>query len=309
MRTILSGGEITIGTVMNGHAEAKIHEDGIRRRDALTLAGAFYAGMCATRASAQDTSSPSLPLQTVALEHLGMTVPDPKTVAEFYGRIFDPQLFQEKDPPLRYYVRLGTAYIAIGEAGDPRSGGNPNQAPSIDHFDVLVRDYKAQEIRSALIQAGATQEPGRFGLPMDPDGIRLQVSGAPGGLTRTVVPSSRISADDALIQAIGLDHIVLTVADLERSSAYYSKVFGLPVSRTKKPDRIWFGIGRTRLALEPVVAGSKPAIARVCVKIAGFDRHATAEKLKKRQVELMPLNNERQVRFRDPNGFTFELSA
>jgi hypothetical protein len=85
-------------------------------------------------------------------------------LAEFYGRIFDPQLFQEKDPPPRYYVRLGTAYIAIGGAGDPRGGGDPNQPPSVDHFDVLVKDYKAQEIRSALIQAGATAAGGQFGL-------------------------------------------------------------------------------------------------------------------------------------------------
>jgi hypothetical protein len=45
------------------------------------------------------------------------------------------------------------------------------------------------------------------------------------------------------------------------------------------------------------------------VKIAGFDRHATPEKLKKQGVDVMPLNDERLVRFRDPNGFIFGLSA
>lgn len=291
------------------HARTKISGHLISRREALTFAAGFCAETWSRRASAQNTASPLLPLQAIYLEHLGMTVPDPKTAAEFYGRIFDPQLFQEKDPPPRYYVRLGTAYIAIGGASDPRSGGDPNQPPSIDHFDVLVRDYKPQEIRSALIQAGATQGAGRFGLPMDPDGIRLQVSGAPGGLTRTVVPSTRISTDDAAVQTIRLDHIVLAVTDPERSSAYYSKIFGPPMSRTKEPGRIWFAIGRTRLAVEPVVAGSKPAIARVCVKIAGFDRHATPEKLKKLGVEVMPLKDASLVRFRDANGFIFELTA
>src|SRR5579871_4760027 len=143
-----------------------ISQHNISRRDALTFAAAFCAGTWNSRASAQDNASPLLPLQAIDIEHLGMTVPDPKAAAEFHGRIFGPQLFQEKDPPLRYYVRLGTAYIAIGGVGDPRSGVNPNQGPSIDHFDVLVRDYRAQEIRSALTQAGATQEAGRFGLPM-----------------------------------------------------------------------------------------------------------------------------------------------
>lgn len=279
----------------------------VSRRELLTLAAALGVG--ASRASAQNTASPLLPLQAVGLEHLGMTVPDPKAAAEFHGRIFDPQLFQEKDPPPRYYVRLGSAYLAIGGAGDPRSGAGPDHPPFIDHFDVLVRDYKPQEIRSALAQAGATPGAGRFALPMDPDGIRLQVSAAPGGLTPTVVPSTRISADDAIVQPIGLDHIVLTVADLERSSAYYSKLFGPPSLRVRKPERIWFGVGRTRLALEPVAAGSKPAIARVCVRIAGFDRRATPEKLMKQGVQVMPPSDEHLVRFRDPNGFVFELSA
>lgn len=288
---------------------ANICEHNVSRRQALKLAASYCAGTWSRSASAQNTAASLLPLRSIDLEHLGMTVADPKAAAEFHGRIFDPQLFQEKDPPLRYYVRLGTAYIAIGGVGDPRSGGDPNQGPSIDHFDVVVQDYKGPEIRSALIQAGATQGAGRFGLPMDPDGIRLQVSGAPGGLTRTVVPASRISTDDAIIQAIGLDHIVLDAADLERSSAYYSKIFGPPLSRDKRPDRIWFGIGRSRLALETVTAGTKPAISRVCVKIAGFDRHVTPEKLRKLGVEVMYVTEARLIRFRDPNGFIFELSA
>ncbi len=60
----------------------------LNRREALALAAAF-----AGRAIAQ-TPAALLPLQTTGLEHLGMTVPDQKASAEFYGRIFDPQLFR-----------------------------------------------------------------------------------------------------------------------------------------------------------------------------------------------------------------------
>src|SRR5579863_7593373 len=98
----------------------------LSRREALTLAAAF-----ATRAIAQ---TPQLPLQTTGLEHLGMTVPDQKASAEFYGRIFDPQLFQERDPPPRYYVRMGSAYIAFGGATDVRAAADANSQAKIDHF-------------------------------------------------------------------------------------------------------------------------------------------------------------------------------
>jgi catechol 2,3-dioxygenase-like lactoylglutathione lyase family enzyme len=164
-------------------------------------------------------------------------------------------------------------------------------------------------MRAALEQAGINMGTGRLGMPTDSDGIRLQLLGVPGGLARTIIPSTRISTDDAAVEAIGLDHIVLTVSDMEKSSAYYTKFFGSPVSRSKKPERIWFGVAQTRLALEPVASGSKPAIERVCVKIAGFDRRVTREKLKKVGVEVVPADDEHVLRFKDLNGFTIELKA
>jgi catechol 2,3-dioxygenase-like lactoylglutathione lyase family enzyme len=270
----------------------------LNRREALGLAVAFVG----SRGLAQD-AAPPLPLQTTGLEHLGMTVPDQKASAEFYGRIFDPQLFQERDPPPRFYVRLGTAYIAFGGTA------TPDLPAKIDHFCALVKDYKPDAMRAALEQAGITMGAGRLGMPTDSDGLRLQLLGVPGGLARTIIPSTRITTDDAAVAAIGLDHIVLTVSDMDKSSAYYAKFFGAPSSRTKKPERIWFGVANTRLALEPVVSGSKPAIERVCVKVAGFDKKTTRERLKKVGVETAPADDEHLVRFKDPNGFTIELKA
>src|ERR1700733_11363044 len=100
----------------------------ISRREALTLAAAFTSPWIAR------AQNPPLPLQTTGLEHLGMTVPDQKASADFYGRIFDPQLFQEKDPPPRFYVRLGTAYLAFGGTA------TPDVPAKIDHFCALVKD-------------------------------------------------------------------------------------------------------------------------------------------------------------------------
>ena len=58
------------------------------------------------------------------------------------------------------------------------------------------------------------------------------------------------------LRLIGLDPIDGDpVSDMEKASAYYAKFFGTPVSKTKKPERIWFGVAQTRLALEPVAAG------------------------------------------------------
>jgi catechol 2,3-dioxygenase-like lactoylglutathione lyase family enzyme len=259
------------------------------RREVLRLAGA------AVLAQGQN-----LPLHTPGLEHIGMTVPDPETTAKFYGRIFDPQLFQERDPPPRFYVRTGISYIAFG--------GNATAQSKIDHFCALVEEYKAPEMRKSLEDAGITMGTGPGGMANDPDGLRLQLLGVPGGLARTIIPASRISQDDPAVQAIGFDHIMLAVSDLEKSAVYYRKFFGMEVSRTKKPERIWFAVAKTRLGLE-AAGGKAPAVDHVCIRVAGFDKKAITEKLKRLNVEIAPSNDEDLLRFRDPNGLLMELKA
>jgi catechol 2,3-dioxygenase-like lactoylglutathione lyase family enzyme len=128
-------------------------------------------------------------------------------------------------------------------------------------------------------------------------------------MARTIIPAARISQDDAALQAIGFDHIILTVSDLEKSAAWYGKFFGKESGRTKKPERIWFDVARTKLGLEAVAAGKQPSIDHVSVRIAGFDQKTATEKLKKLGAEIVPSNDEGLLRFRDPNGIMLEMKA
>lgn len=268
------------------------------RREMLQMLGACAATWIAGgTAIAED-----LPLRTSGLEHIGMTVPDQEATAKFYGLIFDPQLFQERDPPPRFYVRTGISYIAFG--------GGTGMPARIDHFCALVEDYKPQEMRKSLEEAGIPiAGRGALGMATDPDGLRLQLLGVPGGLARTIIPSSRISQDEPAVQAIGFDHLVLAVSDLEKSAAYYRKFFGMEVARSKKPERVWFAAARTRLALEPVAAGKMPSVDRVCFKVAGFDHRVITDKLRKLSVEVVPSDDKAAIRFKDPNGLVMELKA
>ena len=268
------------------------------RREILQVLGACAAPWFASRiARAAD-----LPLATSGLEHIGMTVPDQEETARFYGRIFDPQLFQERDPPPRFYVRTGVSYIAFG--------GGTEMPPRIDHFCALVENYKPQEMRKSLEDAGVPMVGrGPGGMAADPDGIRLQLLGVPGGLARTIIPSSRISQEEPAVEAIGFDHIVLAVSDVEKSAAYYRKFFGMEVARSRKPERVWFQAARTRLGLETAPEGRMPGVDHVCIKVAGFERKAVTEKLKKLGAEIAPSNDEALLRFKDPHGLVIELKA
>jgi catechol 2,3-dioxygenase-like lactoylglutathione lyase family enzyme len=263
------------------------------RRQTLKWLGAGAAGLLAADAA----EAAPLPLDTTGLEHIGFTVPDPEATAKFYGRVFDPQLFQEKDPPPRFYVRFGIAYAAFG--------GSAGVMPKIDHFCALVKDYKAQEMRKAVEEAGIAMGTGPVGMPTDADGLRLQLLGVPGGLAKTIIPAYRVNQDDAAVQPIGLDHILLHVSDLERSVAHYRKFFGMEASRTKNPARVWFGVAKTRLGLEQVVAGEAPSVHHICVRVARI----IPDRLKAVGVEILPANDEKLLRFRDPNGLLMELKG
>ena len=243
-------------------------------------------------------SSSGLPLKNTGLEHFGLTVPDPEAATRFYGKIFDPQLFQEKDPPPRFYVKLGISYLAFG--------GRPEATPFIDHFCALTDGYGRGEARKAIEDAGISFGNGPLGMALDPDGLRFQLLAVPGGLARTIVPSTRISQDDALFQVIGPDHLVLRVTDLEKSAAHYKKIFGPELPRTKKPDRVWFQVARTRLALELVGAGEKPSIHHLSVRVAGFDAKTAVAKLKQAKVEVAS-STAKTVTFRDLHGIEMEL--
>src|SRR5215203_1098512 len=220
--------------------------------------------------SAQGSSQ--LPLRTSGLEHVGFTVPDPQKSAAFYGRIFDPQIFQEMSPPLRYYCRLGIGYVAFGP--------NATAAARMDHFCATVENYRLDEMRAELATRSIrlTGSPD-FNALTDPDGIRMQFMQTPGGLLPTIIASTRVTQDDAICEAIGLDHVVLHVPDLEKSADFFRKFFGKETGRDRRPERIWLTAARTRLGLEKVAPGQAPHVNRFGIRVAAFNREAVARRL------------------------------
>jgi catechol 2,3-dioxygenase-like lactoylglutathione lyase family enzyme len=266
----------------------------LTRREALAMIAAAPAALIA--------QGSQLPLRTSGLEHVGFTVPEPQKSAAFYGRIFDPQIFQEMMPPLRYYCRLGISYVAFG--------GTSASPARIDHFCATVEDYRLEEMRGELATQGMklTGNAG-FNAVTDPDGIRMQFMATPGGLLPTIIASTRVTQDDAICQAVGLDHVVLHVPDLEKSAGFYRKFFGMETARDPSPERIWFKLSRTRLGLEKVAAGEMPHINRFGIRVAVFDRQAVTRKLGAIGVTVLPSTGKNLLRLRDSDGINVEIRA
>ena len=139
----------------------------------------------------------------------------------------------------------------------------------------------------------------------------MQFMATPGGLLPTIIASTRVTQDDAICEAVGLDHVVLHVPDLEKSAGFYRKFFGMETARDRNPERIWFTAARTRLGLEKVATGDA-AHRSFRIRVAAFDRQAVTRKLGAIGVTVLPSmglpsTGENLLRFRDADGISLEL--
>lgn len=248
-----------------------------------------------------------LPLKTTGLEHVSIWVPDVQEAGVFYGKVFNPALHKEKQPPLRYYVPLALrepkpplSYIAIGAAN-----GRPVQ---IDHYCALVEGYNPAAMAERLKQEGV-QSAGRFGMYPDADGLQLQLLGLPGGLAASTEPAGRISEEAPIVEPLGLDNVVMQVSDLDRATAYYRKFFDGKV--TREGERVWIDVSGTRLGLEKAPAGGKPVISSFCVRVKPFDRAAVSRKLEAigGQVVTVGKADAGVLRFKSPMGLFVDLKG
>jgi catechol 2,3-dioxygenase-like lactoylglutathione lyase family enzyme len=290
--------------------DSSISAAGSRRSFLAAVAAATCAPFVADRVWAQESA---LPLENLGLEHLDILVPDTAASAQFYKRVFDTALHQQPfRGSIRYFILLGdlpadrqVGYIAIGAAGD-----RPVQ---IGHYCALAETYDRAGVSSALEAAGYPAPAGGFGMIPDVDGIELQLFTLPAGLVTAAVPSDLPVESQGLVRPQGLDHVLLQVADMERSLAYYRLMYGtgLETVDSENRNRVWFELkSETRLGLEPAPADVAPHIARFGIKVAPFDRASVVEALRGFGAEVLadPAGPDR-VRFRDNYGITLEVVA
>jgi catechol 2,3-dioxygenase-like lactoylglutathione lyase family enzyme len=291
-------------------ATASFGPDTSRRAFIAALGAATCTPLIRGLAWAQQ---PALPLNNLGLEHLDILVPDTAASARFYKQVFDTALHEQLfRSSIRYFVLLGelpedrqVGYIAIGAAGD-----RPVQ---IGHYCALAETYDRAGVASALEGAGYPAPGGGFGMIPDIDGIELQLFTLPAGLVTAAVPSDLSVEENGLLRPRSLDHVLLQVADMERSLAYYRFMYGsgLESADPESPDRIWFQLeSDTRLGLESAPPGVAPHIARFGIKVAPFDRAAVAQGLRAIGAEVLSSSAEPDlVRFRDNYGITLEVVA
>jgi catechol 2,3-dioxygenase-like lactoylglutathione lyase family enzyme len=267
--------------------------------------GIAVTGLTLRRANAQDAElsadliARQLPLDTVGLEHIGTVVPDVTAAAEFFGRVFNPFVFREPPPPLRYYVTLDPGYVAIGS----RDGEDD---AFIDHDCVLAESYDRAAMAARLEQEGLPA--GRFGIMRDGDGLGLQLLPI-GGLAGSTEAAGKIVDGGPLLRPRGLYRVVGRVSDLNAARDFYRRFFGPEIDSTSGSSAVWFEVGHTLFGIEQTRAGETPRIDRFCVNVSkgGYDAAAVREALTALGGEVVSGEGEELLHFRSPEGIGVEL--
>ena len=274
-----------------------------RRRQFLRSGIAVTASVLSLRGRAQserpaaDVIDRQLPLDSVGIEHIGLVVGDVTASARFFAGVFNPHVYREMAPPLRYYVTLDPGYIAVGS----REGVTES---FIDHDCVLVDGYDRAAMAVRLEREGIPA--GRFGVLRDPDGLGFQLLPV-GGLAPTTEPAGRLVEGEALLRPRGLQRVRRVVHDLERSVRYYRQFFG-PEERVDEQGAVWFAVAHTEFVLRQAAEGEDPAIESFTINVAdSFDPARLRDAIVALGAEEVSIATGGDSRFRSPDGIVIEL--
>lgn len=266
----------------------------MNRRNALRMLGA--AAVSANRVNAADTA-----LKFAGLDHVEFTVSDVEKSLLFYARIFGGAVMKNKQTTRRY-IQLGSAYMALDKAADVR----------VDHYCAGIDGFDVAAVHANLQEHGIPYRDfpsGRDLAVTDPDGTRTQLAASNGWAqlaTGTAAPET-VPAMEPIFRPTGLDHILLNVADPEKSAAFYEKIFGPVMER--RNNRIWFRAGASRIGLLQTPAGQRAGVNHYCVSAAAFDYDAATKKLAAAGAKVETPEAAGAPEFHDPDGFLVQVMA
>src|SRR5262249_17726024 len=177
---------------------------------------------------------------------------------------------------------------------------------AVDHFSLSIKKLDMPALHAFLTQNGASYQDypsGRDTGIVDADGIRTQLSPEDGWsfLNPTNFPPEATTIqDEPVFRPTALEHVLLNVADPEKSIAFYRQFLGRPSS---EPDgRVWFQTGTSRVGLARTPAGQRPGVDHFRVAAGAFDYDNIARKLQQIGAKLEKSEAPNLASFRDPDG-------
>lgn len=274
------------------------------RKTTLTRREAIAALAAGTLATTRTAFSNDAPFRFSGLDHLALDVPDTEKSVLFYARLFGNTVLKEKTNPRRY-VKIGPNYVAMA----PASQGHESQV--IDHFCPGFVNFDLAATKRALDQTGIRyREAAGVGLFVpDPDGtlVQLWTENSWSHLSETALPEAVPAQGEPLLHPTGIDHILVNVSNVEKSTAFYEKILGPIINPSSRPRRTWFSAGGgNRVGLALVGPAQRPGIDHYCLT-APFDRASLTKAVEAAGAKIIQGDVAAGIDFLDVNGIHVQI--
>ncbi len=108
------------------------------------------------------------------------------------------------------------------------------------------------------------------------------------------------------VKAVTLNHVTVRVANVQKTSKFYQKFFGMPLKQHSDKTHI-LGVGKSFFGIEQ--KGTAAELDHYDFGIAGFDADAVQAKLRARNLRIEPGGTKESFKFWDPDGFLVQLNG
>jgi catechol 2,3-dioxygenase-like lactoylglutathione lyase family enzyme len=269
-----------------------------------TLILSLPALAVARRALAQAGAAP---MKVRALNHMTLSVADPKRTIDFYQGLFGMPIQARQGPTTLLRIGPGPQFLAVSQM--PANG-----TPSINHYCVTVEAFNVDRILKALAEHGVSKADGAGGgLSGGPMKVRVRMRGPENGGAKDGTPEIYLADADGIVLQLqdpaycggagargeictpepapgkgllavrDLSHFTIFSPDPVRSNAFYKELFGMSIRSFQGPTAPTLAVGSGVEFImftgggAPARAGAPPApprpasINHVCLNMENFN--------------------------------------
>ena len=135
---------------------------------------------------------------------------------------------------------------------------------------------------------------------------RRQLLSALASLAALPVTAAESESKPPAFEAKSLNHVTLSVSNVEKSRQFYSSILGVSTVSTQK-NGINLGLGESFLGLYAIK--EPPRVNHFCVGLDEFHVQVAAERLKQFGISPFVRKDKPEVYFQDPDGITVQLES
>jgi catechol 2,3-dioxygenase-like lactoylglutathione lyase family enzyme len=248
-------------------------------------------------------------LKARALNHMTLSVSDPKQSLDFYQGLFGMPIQARQGATTLLRIGAGPQFMALSAAGS-----NP---PSINHYCLTVDDFNVDRILQTLAAHGVTKaEAAGGGLSGGPMKVRVRMRGPESGGAKEGTPELYVGDPDGIVVQLqdprygggagvlgdvlkvepsqkkgllavkDLSHFTISVSDAQRSNAFYQKLFGFSTVQFL----MFTGGGGGARAGAPAAPPRPASINHVCLSMENFNTDQLTRTLEGYGIKPRPAN-------------------